>query len=142
MVTATTIACCLIFWWKCLLRYSIKRNEKFVYPFHFRDIKKKSFDENMNVLKHVFINFIFTKLEFLCLAHLIMYWTNTATINYLGGWSCNLSVGSPVAYHTSLSRRPLHFSSAFVLSDFILLFSAPLGYFLLNCGTFIKWSIN
>jgi len=38
----------------------------------------------MNVLKHVFINFIFTKLEFLCMAHLIMYWTNIATINYLG----------------------------------------------------------
>jgi len=130
MVTATTIACCFIFWWNCLLRYSIKRNEKFVYPYHCRDIKKKFFDESMNVLKHVFINFIFTKLEFLCMAHLIMYWTNIATINYLGAWSCTLSVGSPVAYHTtSLSGRPLHFSSAFMLSDFIHLFSSPLDTF-------------
>jgi len=28
MVTAITIACCLIFWCKCLLRYNITRNEK------------------------------------------------------------------------------------------------------------------
>jgi len=37
--------------------------------FHFRNIKKKSFDKNMNVLKYVFINFIFTKLEF-CVWHI------------------------------------------------------------------------
>jgi len=36
-------------------------------------MKKKSLDKNMNVLKHVLINFIFTKLEFLCMAHLIMH---------------------------------------------------------------------
>jgi len=36
-------------------------------------MKKKFFDKNMNVLKQVFINFIFTKLEFLCMEHLIMH---------------------------------------------------------------------
>jgi len=30
VVTAITIACCLIFWWKCSQRYNITRNEKFV----------------------------------------------------------------------------------------------------------------
>jgi len=34
----------------------------------------------MNVLnlKHLFINFIFAKLQFLCMAHLIMHETDTA----------------------------------------------------------------
>jgi len=36
-------------------------------------MKNKSLDKNMNVLKHVLINFIFTKLEVLCMAHLIMH---------------------------------------------------------------------
>jgi len=38
----------------------------------------------MNVLKHVFINLIFTKVEFLCMTHLLMHKTDIAIINNLG----------------------------------------------------------
>ena len=48
-----------------------------------KDIKKKSLDKNMNVLNHVFINFIFTKLEFLCMAHLFTHWTKKCILNYV-----------------------------------------------------------
>jgi len=47
-------------------------------------MKRKSLDKNINVLKYVLINFIFTKLEFLCMAHLLMHYTSKATINNLG----------------------------------------------------------
>jgi len=73
VVTAITIAYCLIFWWKCLQIYNITRNEKFVWAFQLKDMKKKSLDKNMIVLKHVFINFIFRKLEFLCMSHLLLH---------------------------------------------------------------------
>jgi len=36
-------------------------------------MKKKLLDKNMNVLKRVFINFIFTNFEFLCMTHLTMH---------------------------------------------------------------------
>jgi len=38
MVFAITIACCLVFWWKCSRRYNITRNERFALPFQFKDI--------------------------------------------------------------------------------------------------------
>ena len=34
--------------------------------------------------------FIFTKPEFLCMAHLFMHYTDIATINNFGAWSCTL----------------------------------------------------
>ena len=49
----------------------------------FKDIKKKSLDKNMNVLNHVFINFIVTQLEFLCMAHLFTHWTKKCILNYV-----------------------------------------------------------
>jgi len=33
----------------------------------------KSLDKNINVLKHAFINIIFTKLEFWCMAYQLMH---------------------------------------------------------------------
>ena len=52
VVTAIIIAYCLIFWWKCLLRFQHRR--KFVLPFQLSNIKKKSLDKNMNVLNQWF----------------------------------------------------------------------------------------
>jgi len=49
------------------LSYNITRNEEFVQPLQLRDIKKKSLDRHLNILKHAFINFIFAKLELLCI---------------------------------------------------------------------------
>jgi len=52
---------------------SQKRLGNTVLTFSFQGHKKNSLDKNLNILKHVFINFIFTKLDFLCMAHLIMH---------------------------------------------------------------------
>jgi len=81
--------------------YNIARYEKYVWPFQLRDIQNKSLDKNTNFLKHVFINFIFTK----------------------------------------ALQDTFHFSKAFILPFFLLLFAVPLGYFLFNCDIFIKLSI-
>jgi len=43
VVPAMTIACCLIFWCKCSLRYNMTRKEIFVQPFQLRDIKNTTF---------------------------------------------------------------------------------------------------
>ena len=144
MVNSITIECCLIFWWKCLLRYNITRNEEFVWPLQLRDIKKKSLDGHLNVLNHAFINFIFAKLELL---YMIMHWTSDYALGYtviittnnLGAWSCSLL--SRLTSTKSVEETFTFFVS-FILSSFFLLFAAPLGHFLFNCGIFIKLSIN
>jgi len=78
----------------------------------------------MNVLKHVFINLIFTKLAFLCMAHLIMHYTDIATVNNLGAWTWTLlcRLTSTTCYNNRSVQEAFTFSSIFMLYYFFIVF--------------------